>query len=176
MGIAVDFVVKHIRPYGLSAINTICGDDSEFLAYMEDQLHVDEADTATISEAWAAAGMLAVNAQNVARFTLAAEIAAQGRWDELYQTRQSTILFMTSVALANLSQAAAVNPGAGNTLRRFHVVFDAGDIPLAITIDEDPTVAPEFFRDVTEIAIGADSHGNCVHFDGVVAGTEWDGG
>lgn len=175
MGISVDFVVKHIRPYGIHAIANICGAGSAFLAYLHDQLNVDDEDIDTISRAWASAGMLEVDAANLAQLTLAAEIAAEGRWTELYPTQRSTILFMSSTALANLSQAAALNPGAGNNLRQFHVEFDAGDVPLAVTIYQDPHTAPDYFTDVTEIEIGVDANGNCVHFQRIVAATPWDG-
>ncbi len=171
MAILPDFIVKHIRPYGLEAIEALSDRNAGLAGWMENDLQLDAATVRTLIEAWAHAGMLAINPGTLPSFAAAADNVAKARWAALYSNdkSRSTVLFADNDALADISEAAQHNPATPpTTMKRFHVTIARGAIPLGVTIFKDGS-PPEFFTNVSEIAIGSDQAGNCIHFDGVIS-------
>lgn len=170
MGISPLFVIKHARPYGIHAINDICAQNGQFYGYMLNGLNMSAQDADAIVNVWANVGVKEMSQQNMGFFRDSARGISEGRWNVLYQNNtKSTVLFMEQDALVKLSETAGNHPSNHNhQYNKFNVEIDSGSIPLAITINRNPNVAPTYNWNVLEISIGVDQNGNCDHFGGVV--------
>jgi hypothetical protein len=109
--------------------------------------------------AWAEAAGTPVNAENEAVFVVSAQIVARARWDTLYPTGGSTIMFLTQPLINELVLLAASNPGA-------HFDFSAQEtLPICVTIH--PKAPAVVHRDVTSVQLSADLSGDCCHYAGM---------
>lgn len=166
MGIRVDFLIKHVRPYGMDAWQAICqprGPGS--LAAWLLANGVDQADIDTAFNAWAALALLEINADTLPQFIVAANTISQARWGELYNTDYSTILFLNEPLLKELSYDSSLRPN-----QVFN--FDPAEyIPLAITINRlgQP---PATVQGAYGATVQADANGNCFHFNGLIQGEQ----
>ncbi|MCA2377313.1 hypothetical protein ACQZ5D_24805 [Agrobacterium sp. 22-211-1] len=99
MPILSDFMIKHIRPFSEDGYNTFGNTQTiEFLA----ELGLDMNDTINIFAAWRKAA-LADPRKDGDVFAEAANAVAQARWESLYKTGKSTVMFLDAVQLESLS-------------------------------------------------------------------------
>jgi hypothetical protein len=107
---------------------------------------------------WAALALIDINdSQNLQTFINAAKAISQTRWNELYNTNYSTILFLNKPLLSELSYESSKEPN-----QEFD--FDPSEsIPLAVTINrlQQP---PTALRNVSGVTVKADENGDCFHF------------
>lgn len=160
MEITADFLLKHIRPYGMDAWNELCHDGSSFSTYL-DTLGVSPQEKGAAFNEWAKTAMTAVNADTLQFFAQSAEAVSQARWDELYPTGKSTIMFFNFPLLQQLSLYASNNAGADFD-------FDPYEhIPIAVTIQRHSHTV-EINQQVSGALLTSDASGNCVHFRGLI--------
>ncbi|HET7404077.1 MAG TPA: hypothetical protein VFJ62_19925, partial [Usitatibacter sp.] len=105
MGIRVDFLIKHVRPADMEAWALICQNRGAgtlaawLLANGVSQQDIDHA-----FNDWGALALLDIHDQaNRAVFVQAAQDISQARWNELYNTDYSTIMFLNGPLLRQLS-------------------------------------------------------------------------
>lgn len=165
MGIRVDFLIKHIRPADMDAWSAICKDRGPqslaawLLAQGVSQNNIDNA-----FDDWAALALIDINdPQNLPVFIQAATDISQARWDQLYSTNYSTILFLNDPLLRQLSYESS---------QRSNQTFDFNPhehIPLAITINrlQQPPVT---VRNVNGVTVMVDDSGDCFHFVKLIQG------
>lgn len=136
MPLLSNFVVKHIRPFGEAGYDAFGNAQTiEFLS----SLGLSTGDIANIFAAWRLAALAdPVGDSNL--LVAAANALAQARWENLYETQMSTVLFLDDVQLESLSHLA---PGANqnfswrsptpiaaavtihNGSNRHHIIWDA---------------------------------------------------
>lgn len=159
MGIRVDFLIKHVRPYGMEAWAAICQPTGPgslagwLLANGVAQAEIDIA-----FNAWAALALTEINDANMPQFIAAANLISQARWGELYHTSHSTILFLNQPLLNELSYDSSTHRNQ---------VFDfdpAETIPLAVTIHQSNQPAPTTVMNAYGATVQADANGDCFHF------------
>ena len=158
MGIRVDFLIKHVRPYGMDAWQAICKPQGPgSLAAWLIANGVSQANIGAAFNAWAAVALLEIDATTLPQFVAAAQTISQARWDVLYNTDYSTILFLNEPLLKQLSYDSSQNID-----HKFE--FDPNEhIPLAVTINRlglEPTTA----LNADGATVRADAQGNCFHF------------
>lgn len=161
MGIRVDFLIKHVRPYGMDAWAMVCtpgpGSVSEWL--LNNGLSQNTIDTAF--NAWAQTANIAIDNQSLPQFVRSAEMISRARWAELYRTSDSTILFLNEPLLKELSFVSYKNAGADFEFS------PAEHIPLAVTINRFGN-QPVVNRNVAGANLAADASGFCQHFAGLI--------
>jgi hypothetical protein len=166
MGIRVDFLIKHVRPYGMDGWQTICqprgaGSLNQWL--LDNGVLQGTIDVAF--NAWAITADLPIDAQTIPQFVQSASLISQARWAELYNTDYSTILFLNGPLINQLSYESS---------RNVDDVFEfdpAEVIPLAVTINR-LSLAATYNLNVDGCHLSADANGNCFHFGGLVLGDE----
>lgn len=164
MGIRVDFLIKHVRPYGMDAWQTICGprDPTSLTAWLLAN-GVLQGTIDVAFNAWATTADLAINAQTIPQFVQSAIVISQARWAELYQTDYSTILFLNEPLIKQLSYESTLYPDQD-------FEFDPPEvIPLAVTINR-LGLPPTYNLNVNGAHLRADAAGDCFHFGGLVLG------
>ncbi|WP_454703379.1 hypothetical protein [Agrobacterium leguminum] len=99
MPLLSNFVVKHIRPFGEAGYDAFGNAQTiEFLS----SLGLSTGDIANIFAAWRLAALAdPVGESNL--LVAAANALAQARWENLYETQMSTVLFLDDVQLESLS-------------------------------------------------------------------------
>ncbi|MES4992832.1 hypothetical protein ABVB70_21165 [Agrobacterium radiobacter] len=104
MPILSNFVVKHIRPFGEAGYDAFGNAQTiEFLS----SLGLSTGDITNIFAAWRLAALAdPVGESNL--LVAAANALAQARWENLYETQMSTVLFLDDVQLESLSH---IEPG-----------------------------------------------------------------
>lgn len=166
MGIRVDFLIKHVRPYGMDAWQAICGPKGPgsltawLLANNVPQEEIDAA-----FNDWAALALIDIDDATLPAFTRAAQDISQARWEEYYETDYSTILFLNEPLLKELSYQSSLNPGE-------EFAFDPHEhIPLAVTINRlgQP---PDTILNASGATIRVDAQGNCFHFENLIQGED----
>ncbi|NSX86941.1 hypothetical protein G6L86_15190 [Agrobacterium tumefaciens] len=107
MPLLSNFVVKHIRPFGEAGYDAFGNAQTiEFLS----SLGLSTGDIASIFAAWRLAALAdPVGESNL--LVAAANALAQARWENLYETQMSTVLFLDDVQLESLSH---LEPGANS--------------------------------------------------------------
>jgi hypothetical protein len=158
MGITADFLIKHVRPYGMDAYQMVCNDTSNnsltqwLLANGVTQQEINAA-----FNLWAGLALVNIkDPRNLQKFCAAAEAISHARWEEYYPTSKSTILFLDEPLIKELSQRSTENVNQSFTFSSFET------IPLAITINAtDLTV---IVNENVETTVAADRNGNCCHF------------
>ena len=156
MGIELGFLLKHVRPYGFTAFSNLSNPDGELHKRLIELGVTDE----QIKEAfsfWASTAVMAVNKQTEHHFVTATKIISEARWDELYKTSKSTIMFMDSSQLQQLSEASQINPD-----KTFHFI-PSDPIIIAVTIDKYGGYSVDLKVEGCEIT--TDKQGLCVHFN-----------
>ena len=163
MAIAPAFLIKHVRPFGLTGINTYFS--QEFRTYLTNTLRLSQRDVATLVQSWSATA-LKDPADDEQAFIDTANAVSQARWAELYPTARSTIAFLDGGQLAALSESAenADRDGAAHN----YVVDFSGD-PIAIAVTMNRGGGSDVTTGVTGLSIGTDGAGNAVHLAGVEA-------
>lgn len=159
MGITPDFLLKHIRPYGLEALAMVCRTDGELAHWLVEQ-GVSAGQVRTAFTAWAATSELAVNSDTLPQFVRSAEIISQARWEELYPTGKSTIMFFEGAHLAELSQESEQNKG-----QAFDFVPNI-PIPIAVTIQKSGPAMVH--QNVYGVRVTTTGEGHAVHFDRLI--------
>lgn len=99
MAILENFAVKHIRPIGQQGYDTFCSDQ---MIDLLSRLGFDPGNIAQIFAAWRVAA-LADPYTDTGAFLYSANEVAQARWDELYPTDKSTLMFLDAEQLVSLS-------------------------------------------------------------------------
>ena len=164
MGIRVDFLIKHVRPYGMDAYQAICvpTDPTSLTAWLLAS-GVPQGTINTAFNSWATTADLEINPVTIPQFVQSANLISQARWAELYQTDYSTILFLNEPLIKELSYESTKYPN-----QEFE--FDPAEvIPLAVTINRLGAL-PTYNQNVNGAHLKADANGNCFHFDGLVLG------
>lgn len=167
MGIATDFLVKHVRPYGLEALAMLCGDKgpNSLWAWLI-KAGVPKAQIQIAYNAWARLAMSGIDDSTIPEFEQAAWIVSQARWCELYNTPASTVMYLNGSQLTELSslsgQNASQNPP---TLKPFDYV-SREPIGIAVTIRQ--VGASMTNLEVSGARLAADAAGNCSHFEALI--------
>ncbi len=158
MGIRVDFFIKHVRPYGIDAWQLVCGQEGS--GSLKNWLltnGVPEQQIDLAFNAWANTALLGIDGDSLPQFIAAAQTISQARWNTLYNTDYSTILFLNDSLIKELSYESSYNQN-----KQFD--FDPGEvIPLAVTINrlgQPPTTV----ENADGATVKADNEGNCFHF------------
>jgi hypothetical protein len=165
MGIRVDFLIKHIRPADMDAWKAICEDKGVgSLAAWLLAKGISQGDIASAFNDWAKLALIDINdPQNLQIFTKAAKDISEARWNELYNTDYSTILFLNEPLLKQLSYESS---------KRQNQKFDFNPyeyIPLAITINRLQQ-SPTAVRNVNGVTVQVDAQGDCFHFVKLIEG------
>ena len=164
MGINADFLIKHVRPYGMEAHELVCaptGAGSLRQWLLTSGVLETEIDAAFNS--WAALALVDINEPaNLNVFIGAAEAVSHARWEEYYATSASTILFLNDQLIRELSAVSEANIGE-------EFDFDPHEtIPLAVTINAHDYTA-QTTRGCSGASLASDGSGNCCHFAGLIA-------
>lgn len=156
MPILSSFMVKHIRPIGEPGYNAFCNQQTiEFLSSLALNLQ----EITNILAAWRTAALADPQAESNL-FIAAANAVAQARWDNLYVTNESTVMFLDDHQLAALSQ---LTPGA-NT----HFSWRSPTpIAAAVTIHHDSN-RHHIIWEATGFSGGTDAQGRISHFSGLL--------
>jgi len=162
MGIEASFLIKHVRPYGQDAYDMMCTPGQGTLSQWLLDHGVAQRDIDTAFAAWHITALLPINQQSLPAFIQSADLISQARWDELYETPASTILFMTGALLRELSFESGRHAGEDIDFLPHEY------IPLAVTISSQPDFQPETYRAVEGMHVGINGDGNCVHFGGLI--------
>ncbi|WP_426565483.1 hypothetical protein ACPPVT_03435 [Angustibacter sp. McL0619] len=158
MGIAIDFLIKHVRPID-DGVDLLCGND---MRNGLRQLGVGERDIDVLFLQWATTAKLKPVAENDADFAQTAWTISRARWDELYPTSKSTICFLNAPLLKELSYASERNAGQAFT-------FDPAEaIPVAVTIEKN-SQRYSIVRGASGFEAAANAQGLCVHFEKLIA-------
>lgn len=162
MGINADFLIKHVRPADMESYQMMClargaGSLHDYLV----QAGVAPQQIDTAFNIWAGLALLDINdPANIQAYANAAIAISQARWQEFYQTSQSTIMFLTGPLLKELSYVSGRNAGED-------FEFDPAEvIPLAITVPQHGNQV-QVVRRVNGANLTADAQGNTCHFRGL---------
>jgi hypothetical protein len=162
VGITPDFMIKHVRPYGMDAYRMVCSPGARTLSDWLLNNGVTQAELDAAFNIWAQIAILDINdQQNLQMFVTAADAISQARWQEYYATAASTIMFLNDALLKELSLTSEREAGNAFDFEPYEV------IPLAVTIQRQggqQTVA----RSVNGAHLAADGNGDCVHFAGLI--------
>lgn len=159
MGILVDFLIKHVRPYGDDAWQWVT--QSSGLREWLIQKGVAQDDINTAFSAWHITANLPVTDGNLSAFIQAAELISEARWSVLYQTDYSTILFLTEPLLKQLDAEAEMNKGTDFAYKPYEY------IPLAVTINSYGARAQTVIN-AEGAFVSSDANGNCCHLAGLI--------
>jgi hypothetical protein len=157
MGIRIDFLIKHVRPNGLDSMETILCNGELKKGLSSHGVSKSDIDAALTT--WAARAELPINNENVRLFVEMAQQISLARWEELYTTNKSTILFLNGPLIKELSFQSGNNKG-----KKFEF-NPAEHIPLAVTINKDGSY--KVHRNVERVNVMADENGFCFHLDGL---------
>lgn len=161
MGIRADFLIKHVRPYGMDAWAAICKQTgpTSLTAFLLDR-GVDQKQIDIAYNAWAQTAIAEISSDTIAYFVQSAETITEARWDTLYQTPASTIMFLNEPLLKELSYQSAKNANS-------EFLFDPAEtIPIAVTIHkpQQPPVQPTYLLQASSATLMSDKNGDCFHF------------
>jgi len=159
MGICVDFLIKHIRPYGIDAYNFLCEENRGLEEWLLNN-NVSQNDINIAFNNWAITANKIIDQSTLNEFAYTAGEISRIRWDELYETKYSTILFLNKPLLKELSWNAENNRGRSFELSLYE------NIPLAITISKRGGYRA--YVDAKGAELIADNHGNCCHFQSLI--------
>lgn len=163
MGISASFLIKHVRPSGIEAWASICharGEGSLYQWLTDAGVCEDDIDYAF--EHWGALALLDPRDRGNADALIgAAQIISQARWDELYSTSRSTIMFLNDPLLRQLSYESSRRPS------QTFVFSPHEHIPASVTIfrNDQP---PQLIYDADAVVVATDEQGNCVHFERLI--------
>ncbi|CDN95006.1 hypothetical protein [Agrobacterium tumefaciens] len=156
MPILSDFVVKHLRPFSEDGYNTFGNKQTiEFLSSLS--LEMDE--ITAIFTAWRKAALADPKTEDNL-FAEAANAVAQARWEHLYETSKSTVMFLDDVQLESLSH---LTPGKN---RSFSWTAPT-PIAIAVTIYKKST-RHDITLGATGFSGGTDDQGWISHFSGLL--------
>ncbi|MDK4734786.1 hypothetical protein [Rhizobium sp. CNPSo 3490] len=156
MAILGNFEVKHIRPIGQQGYDTFCSDQMiDFLS----RLGFNPADIARIFAAWRTAALADPYADSGA-FVRSANVVAQARWDELYPTDKSTLMFLDADQLVSLSNIQL----APNSEFSWQAPTP---LEICVTIHRDSN-RHHIIWDATGFTGATDANGMISHFAGLI--------
>lgn len=165
MGIRVDFIIKHVRPADMEAWQMICHNQGpgSLTAWLLGA-GVAQQEIGHAFNDWAALTLINISDQaNWNVFIQAAQDISQARWQMLYNTNYSTIMFLNAPLLRQLSYVSSQQAN-----RQFPFV-PCEHIPLAVTINQlgQP---PGVVGNAAGAVVAADQYGNCCHFNHLIQG------
>lgn len=161
MSISPDFLIKHVRPYGLDAYEKMCGKDSSLKKWLLSQ-GVDESEADAAFNQWATLAMLdSGDSGNIETFIEYVNIISAIRSYVLYKVSASTVMFLNDDQLGQLSEKSGINAN-----KSFNF-YPTGGIAIAVTIFSNGD-APEAYTRVKGAKLAADGNGICVHFDSLL--------
>ena len=166
MGIAVDFLIKHVRPADMDAWELICKPrgPGSLNQWLLDSLAMSQQDVDAVFNDWAKLALVDIqDSKNWPVFARAAQEISVARWDVLYQTKFSTILFLTGALCKELSFVSQKQAGHQFDFEPYET------IPLAVTIAKNGS-PPKVDSEVYGAELAADASGNCVHFSKLIQG------
>jgi hypothetical protein len=162
MGIAVDFLIKHVRPIGMDAYEMITTPGPGTLTQWLLDAGVSQQQIDVAYSQWATTADLTISAANLPQFGQSALLISQARWAELYPTGLSTILFLNEPLLKELSYVSEKSAGQNFAFEPAEV------IPLAVTIQRTGNQV-SINQNVNGANLAADINGNCVHFASLIS-------
>ncbi|KNG92501.1 hypothetical protein [Pseudaestuariivita atlantica] len=157
MGITLSFLIKHVRPLGEDGYTAYCTQD---LIQQLGNLGFNANEIADILAQWRQTALSDPEGQSD-RFVAAAQAVSEARWGELYNTDQSTIMFLTWAELQSLS-AAAAQAGANANVNW----NSGGEIGICVTITRNSN-AHHIRWNATGCTGNTDGNGNMNHFTGL---------
>lgn len=158
MGILADFMIKHVRPVG-DGWDLVTEDPQLRAALRRLSLTDDEVDR--IFAAWSLIQHVKPDTPtNRDLFTSAARTVSRARWDELYETSYSTILFLDAAQIKELSFAGSQHP---NT-ERLSVRIAQPAVVAAVTIHRNSDAAQFADPLPAGVEVATDAQGNVNHF------------
>jgi hypothetical protein len=168
VGIRVDFLIKHVRPYGLEAYTMITGPRGPgSFHYWLSQSGLTDQQINDLFTAWAFLATTQIDDTTKGQFIRAAQDIAEARWEELYKTDYSTILFLDGSLLTKLSQASSEHPNQAFNFSN----YPQEGIPLAVTISRPKLPQPPTtVFDAVGVRVEVDPSGNCFHFVNLIKG------
>ncbi|MFC3653418.1 hypothetical protein ACFONN_17805 [Dyella humi] len=153
MSISIEFLLKHIRPIGLSGYTTFCS--SELTTFLVDSLGFGLQDVVIIYAAWRG---VALSDKYSADVVECAKDVSNARWSFLQQTSGSTVMFLDGTQLQDLSNA---NLSQSFTWR------PASPIAVAVTIDGTHG-GHRICWEAEGFSGNTDGNGKIVHFSGLI--------
>jgi hypothetical protein len=157
MGITIDFLFKHVRPFGMDGVEAYFSD--AWRTYVTETLHIADADLSLVAEAWTRTALADPGRQQDA-FIQTATIVTNARGQELWRPRDSTILFLNGDQLRLLSNASEA-AGPNKT-----IVVDYSSDPIAIAVSVDRNDRVTVDRGLKGINVSTDASGNVNHYPG----------
>lgn len=159
MAIDGSFFVKHIRPWGLAAVERMAAQNGPVYQYLLNQLQMQDAQIRQLLTVWAQTAMLPVVQQQVPNFVATANSIAIARWDQHGQTAASTVLFMQDETIQSLSQWGDDHPNQTSD------VMLTTPVPIAVTIFRNPALQSQVNYNVDALPNVIVQGGSCVHMD-----------
>ncbi|WP_428657735.1 hypothetical protein [Runella sp.] len=161
MGIRVDFLIKHVRPYGTDAFVMLTTPGPGSLTQWLLDNNVPQQQINFAYNLWASTTELDITPQTLPQFVQSAQIISEARWSELYPTSKSTIMFLNQPLIKELSYRSQQYKGQAFEFAPYEV------IPLAVTILKGSNQGL-INQNVTGANLASDSNGLCYHFDSLV--------
>lgn len=158
MGIAIDFLIKHVRPID-DGTELLCG--PEVRAGLRAYGMTDTEVTALFTGWRATAKLSSTDPHQDIEFARTAWTVAEARWGELYPTNKSTIVFLNAPLLKELSYQSSQHPGQNFT-------FDPHEmLPVAVTITK-ASGTYQIVKGASGFQAAADVAGLCIHFERLI--------
>jgi len=159
MAIRTDFLVKHVRPISEDGYVAFCNND--MIGFLQNTLQFQYGDIIEIFARWRQTANADPHEQSDL-FIRAANEVSQARWQELYPTDKSSIMFLNAGHLVSLSAAGErAGANADFTWRPDH------KIAICVTIRQGG--GHHIIWDARGCKAKTDSHANVFHFEDVVA-------
>jgi hypothetical protein len=116
---------------------------------------------------WGALGLLDIrDLRYLTTFVRAAQEISQTRWNLLYNTPKSTVLFLNEPLLKELSYASSQHPNEDLDF------YPSETIPLAVTIFQNGQT-PQVLMNAAGARVTIDGNGNCFHLSYPIQGTQY---
>jgi hypothetical protein len=160
MGISVDFLIKHVRPFGTDAYEALCTPGPGTLTAALLQAGVSQRDIDQAFTIWSEVASLPVAGRTLPILEAAGSLSSVARWTTLYPAANSTILFLTEPLIRELSYQSSRNAG------RAFQFLPSELIPLAVTISNLGVATST--QNVSGAHVAADGSGNCIHLGGLI--------
>ncbi|MFN3620085.1 MAG: hypothetical protein ACK4S7_07310 [Sphingorhabdus sp.] len=154
MSISVGFLIKHVRPIG-DGFETYC--TPMLISYLNERLDFSMGDIVTIFSLWRKTSEAAPHGASDL-FVAAAQEVAFARWDELYPTSSSTLMFLNSDQLVSLSLAGQ----AAGADKQFNWRYGS-DLPICVDINHD-SGAHHIRWNAAGCRVATDTNRNIIHF------------
>jgi hypothetical protein len=158
MGIGLGFFIKHVRPHGKDSVATIL--QGGLKPWLKEN-KVPEEQITTLLLTWGTRADAEISDKTIEIFVDSAKLVSLARWEELYKTTYSTVLFLDGKTMKELSEQSDKNKGKNFTFT------PTSRIPIAVTFNKSG--AYQVDKDVKSVNVASDNDGNCCHLDSLVS-------